>query len=46
MLRGEGKFTSSAGIGPFISLISRYETVDNNRTETKPEVENLVSDSL
>ncbi len=28
-------FTSSAGIGPFISVISRYETVDNNKTERK-----------
>ncbi len=28
-------FPSFAGIGPFISVISRYETVDNNRTERK-----------
>ncbi len=28
-------FTSSAGIGPFISVFLRYETVDNNRKERK-----------
>ena len=35
LMKDNFTFSSSAGIGPFISVFSKYKTVDNSRKERK-----------